>query len=207
MKIDTLSTPLKVAGAAAAVLVISLFLPWYGTSVEGFGVDATATAWQAFALIDFLIFLCGVGALAALWMIASDRQRSLPLPAATLVTALGAIAAVLAIYRFLSLPLENFDRRYGLFLGLAAALGVAIAGWRAMQERGETFGEARSEIGDRVGQARSQAASTIEGDGGRSGRYEEMSREELYEEAQRRGIEGRSEMNKDELAEALRRQR
>jgi DNA end-binding protein Ku len=35
--------------------------------------------------------------------------------------------------------------------------------------------------------------------------YGSMSKEELYEEAQRRGIEGRSKMSRDELASALRR--
>ncbi|MBB4659243.1 DUF7218 family protein [Parvularcula dongshanensis] len=40
--------------------------------------------------------------------------------------------------------------------------------------------------------------------GGHGKRYEDRTKDELYEEAQRVGIEGRSEMSKDELIEALR---
>ena len=40
--------------------------------------------------------------------------------------------------------------------------------------------------------------------GGKSSRYEEQSKEDLEERARELGIEGRSEMNKDELIDALR---
>lgn len=40
--------------------------------------------------------------------------------------------------------------------------------------------------------------------GGKADKYEERTREELYEKAQEIGIEGRSEMDKDELIKALR---
>lgn len=40
--------------------------------------------------------------------------------------------------------------------------------------------------------------------GGKADKYEERTREELYEKAQEIGIEGRSDMDKDELIKALR---
>ncbi len=40
--------------------------------------------------------------------------------------------------------------------------------------------------------------------GGKHKKYEEWTKEELYEKAQEVGIDGRSEMDKDELIEALR---
>lgn len=40
--------------------------------------------------------------------------------------------------------------------------------------------------------------------GGKQRKYEEWTRDELYDKAQEVGIEGRSEMNKDELINALR---
>lgn len=40
--------------------------------------------------------------------------------------------------------------------------------------------------------------------GGKSPKYEEWTKEELYEQAQKVGIEGRSEMTKGELIKALR---
>jgi hypothetical protein len=40
--------------------------------------------------------------------------------------------------------------------------------------------------------------------GGKSEKYEERSKNELYEQAKKVGIDGRSKMNKKELIEALR---
>lgn len=50
-------------------------------------------------------------------------------------------------------------------------------------------GEGRSEVGER---------------GGEADRYEDRTKDELYERAQELGIEGRSDMSKDELIHALR---
>lgn len=199
MRLQSLSGPLKLAGAGAALLFITLFFPWYGTDTEGLGIDATASAWQAFSLIDIILFLCAAAVAALLVREASDE--GLPVPLATLITGIGALALLLIFYRFLDTPFD-LDRRYGLFLGFAAAAGVTIGGWLAMKEAGESFAGARNEIGSRVDQARVEAADTIGGD---ARRLEEMSRDELYEEAQQRGIEGRSEMSKQELITALRR--
>jgi hypothetical protein len=40
--------------------------------------------------------------------------------------------------------------------------------------------------------------------GGKSDKYEERTRDELYQKAEEVGIEGRSKMNKEELIDALR---
>jgi len=40
--------------------------------------------------------------------------------------------------------------------------------------------------------------------GGKAGKYEEWSKEDLYERAKEVGIDGRSDMSKDELIDALR---
>lgn len=40
--------------------------------------------------------------------------------------------------------------------------------------------------------------------GGESPRYEDMSRDEVYEKAKKVGVDGRSKMNKNELIRALR---
>lgn len=40
--------------------------------------------------------------------------------------------------------------------------------------------------------------------GGKSAKYEDMTKDDLYQRAKKVGIEGRSEMSKDELIKALR---
>lgn len=50
----------------------------------------------------------------------------------------------------------------------------------------------------------SEGKSNVARRGGKSGSYEEWSKEDLYEKAKEVGIEGRSDMDKDELISALR---
>ncbi|HEX2056815.1 MAG TPA: Rho termination factor N-terminal domain-containing protein [Actinomycetota bacterium] len=49
-----------------------------------------------------------------------------------------------------------------------------------------------------------EGRSTVGRRGGESERYEDWSKEDLYEKAKEVGIEGRSDMDKDELISALR---
>ncbi|WP_214368757.1 Rho termination factor N-terminal domain-containing protein [Pseudonocardia sp. H11422] len=49
-----------------------------------------------------------------------------------------------------------------------------------------------------------QGRKTVAKRGGRSSNYEDMSKDELYERAQKVGVKGRSSMNKNQLIKALR---
>lgn len=49
-----------------------------------------------------------------------------------------------------------------------------------------------------------EGRSTVGQRGGESGTYEDMTKEQLYEQARKVGVEGRSDMSKDELIDALR---
>lgn len=53
-------------------------------------------------------------------------------------------------------------------------------------------------------QAASEGRRSVSKRGGRSKKYEDWSKNELYRRAQEVGIEGRSNMSKDELIQALR---
>jgi hypothetical protein len=52
--------------------------------------------------------------------------------------------------------------------------------------------------------AAAQGRKTVAERGGSAGRYEDMSKDELYERAQKVGIKGRSSMSKKDLVKALR---
>jgi len=72
------------------------------------------------------------------------------------------------------------------------------------------YEDLRKEGASKEKAARISNAAAAEGEkkvsarGGRAGSYEDMTKDELYERAQKIGIDGRSSMTKDQLIDALR---
>ena len=140
------------AGVAGVVLLISLFLPWFGPSTmledaireaeeitrEAGGrppeaPDVTKTAWQAFSFVDLVLALTALAGIRA-GVAAMARQGGRTMIGATAVTAaLGAVASLLVLYRVVN-PIGEAGREYGLFVGLFAALGVAVGGWLGLEQ-------------------------------------------------------------------------
>ena len=63
---------------------------------------------------------------------------------------------------------------------------------------------ASKEKAARIANAKANDSMNPSKKGGKSSPYEDWSKDELYERAQEIGIEGRSDMDKDELIKALR---
>jgi hypothetical protein len=177
----------KIAAAAALVLLVLMFLPWFGIDEESvlsqgeefqsgasteelleaqgdiqetFGdVDEDATsvdlnAWESFGLIDIILLLTILVTLALVAARASGRDLDLPVSAGTLIAALGILSVLLILYRLIDTPGVSFleyDRKFGVFLGLIAAAGIAFGGWRAMQEEGTSFSREADRLQDRTG--------------------------------------------------------
>ncbi len=72
--------------------------------------------------------------------------------------------------------------------------------YEALREKGASKEKAARVANASAGSSRSTTGSK----GGQSGKYEEWSKEQLYDKAQQVGIEGRSSMTKSELVDALR---
>ena len=141
---------------AAILLFILMFLDWYGVkgvnSAEPLSGVVTSSvggnAWQALEVIPLFLMLAIVVAVggALLRLIGSDWKPAIP--AAAAVCVLGILASLLILIRIVSPPgpgdvLEGaFDTtlRLPVFLALAAALGIAYGGWRAMADEGTSFG-------------------------------------------------------------------
>lgn len=133
-----------IAGAAGVVLLIVMFFPWYGASVNLGGVSAGAnvSAWEAFSFVDILLFLVVLVAVGLAIARATGRMPDLPQPPGLIVAAAGALAVILILFRLLVVPdggISGVDvdisRKFGAFLGLIAAAGIAFGGWTAMNER------------------------------------------------------------------------
>jgi hypothetical protein len=141
---------------AAILLFVLMFVDWYGVqganNAEPLGgvitTNAGGNAWQALEVIPLFLMLAIVVAVgsALLRLVGSDWKPTIPPGAAVCV--LGLLAALLILIRIVSPPgpgevLEGaFDTTLKLpvFLALAAALGIAYGGWRAMADEGTSFG-------------------------------------------------------------------
>ncbi|HEX2039748.1 MAG TPA: hemerythrin domain-containing protein [Acidimicrobiales bacterium] len=69
--------------------------------------------------------------------------------------------------------------------------------------REELGGDRLTELGEKLAQAKQQAMRTAGAGSVVEGDMTEMTKDQLYEQAKQAGIEGRSDMTKDELIEAL----
>jgi hypothetical protein len=72
--------------------------------------------------------------------------------------------------------------------------------YQALRRKGESKEKAARIANASAGSSRSSTARK----GGKSGSYEDWSRQDLYEKAKQVGIDGRSSMSKSQLVDALR---
>ena len=133
-----------IAGVSAIALFVFMLLPWYGVSASfgGVGVSESASAWEAFSLIDVLLFLVLAAAIGLVIARAANAVPDLPQPPGLIIAAAGAFAVLLILFRLIIIPDGNvdvdgvdFSRKIGIFLGLIAAAGITFGGWTAMNER------------------------------------------------------------------------
>jgi hypothetical protein len=117
-----------VAAGSGAALLVSLFLPWYSAAGED------ATAWQALSAVDVALALVALLAASLAPVTASQRVPAVPLALSAFVTLGGLIALVLALVRVANLPGAADGREWGLWLGLAAAIGIVAGGFLAMRD-------------------------------------------------------------------------
>ena len=145
-------------GVSAAVLLVSLFLPWWGLKgdwidlgpggpVEGGFAESldevtTWTAWQIFSVADLLLALLGVLAI-VVWAIVARATAAGPgVAGETLLAPLAVVAAIVVLVQVLSTPdtleaappIPDPTTEYGAWLGLAATLGVLVGLLVAMRD-------------------------------------------------------------------------
>jgi hypothetical protein len=140
-----------IAGASAVLLLVVMFLPWYDLTYTSnllnlLVVDVGRNGWQS---LDGISLFVAIAALAALGVVAlrllGSTWQPVIAPGAA-IAVLGGLATLLILFRILSPPslgLEelSFDVTPGLpaFIGLAAAFGIALGGYRAMYAEGTSF--------------------------------------------------------------------
>jgi hypothetical protein len=132
--VNRLSRGEQIAGAAAVLLFIDMFLNWYSANLSGalsaaanrFGVDTSVNAWQSFSTTDLLLMLTILAAVTMVGLRVMGRSADLPVSLPLVVAALGALTTLIVLWRIVNQPGPNdfINVEYGAYIGvvLVAAL-------------------------------------------------------------------------------------
>jgi hypothetical protein len=126
-------------GLFGAALVGLLWAPWFRYSGR---VDANA--WQAMAVNDVIFFIAG---LMGIWVVVATVLYStgaVPIAAASFATFAGLLASVLTVVRLIwppDLGPGPTGRAAGVWLGAAAAIGLAVTAVASMRNERQSTSE------------------------------------------------------------------
>jgi len=135
-----------VAGVGGLALLVTLFLPWYGfeapaartegalTVLNLVSGDPTPSAWQAFSVVDILLALTALLAIALPVVTAVTSGPAKPVAFAVLSSVGSILALLLVLWRLIDAPGDGLELRYGAWLGLAAAVVMLGGCWGAMRD-------------------------------------------------------------------------
>jgi hypothetical protein len=132
---------------AGLVGFISTFFPWYTISFDSPGFasySAHANGWHSFLSWFSMLLLVAGGALVLAR--AMGTQVNLPVPTAVATMAIGALAFLLVLLRWVTLD-NGIGAGFGLFLGLICAAAMAVASFMAFRAAGGNFNQLRQTPG------------------------------------------------------------
>jgi hypothetical protein len=142
------------AGAFAALLILSLFLPWYRSSEQAAGcvpgqADCqrdTASAFEAFGVLDILLLLVGIGGLALLVLEMTQDTPAVPVAWSALLLPPAVVVFALVLWRTIAPPGPSDDEPVFALLGLVASGGLVTATMLSM--RSERYGWRSGAVGE-----------------------------------------------------------
>ena len=115
----------QTVGGASLVVLVSLFLPWYGFSALGADISVSGTTAHGYLVLVVItaLLIAGYLLLRSGW-----GEFPFPLPVAheTLLLAGAAVQFLLVLIGFLNLPPDGFSWEIGAYLAVAAAALAAI---------------------------------------------------------------------------------
>ena len=134
--------------AAALVLVGSLFLPWFGTSdnpnseIESAGVGPgdTATAWETFPTLRYLLLAAAIAPFLLSWIVARSHKLTWAPGEVTMIVGITSFVLIICNGIILGKPEPGIEvsLEIGYLVGLIASLGMAVSGFlrQALQTGG-----------------------------------------------------------------------
>jgi hypothetical protein len=111
------------------LLLVSLFLPWLGAA----GTDDTASGWEWLSVVDIFLALVALAALAVVFFHAQQATPGVPMALLSLTELFTLVAVVVLAIRLFTAP-DDASLEYGAWLGIAATVGVAGAGYWSMRD-------------------------------------------------------------------------
>ena len=132
------------ATSALALLVIMFAMEWYGVagvpdpSAARPAVSTAENGWHGLTVTRWVLLATIVASIGAVVLHATQRGHGNKTDTSLIVAALGALSAMLLIYRVLIVlptPTRVIDQKLGAFLGLLCALGIAWGGYEAIREQ------------------------------------------------------------------------
>ena len=129
-----------IAGISGLVLLVALFLPWYGDDA------GSRTGWQSLGALDVVLAVVALAALAIPLVTALERVPAVPLAHQSLTTLVGLLALLLVLIRVLNMPDWAVERERGLWVGLAGTLGIVVGGLIAMRDERLTRRERHTDL-------------------------------------------------------------
>ena len=114
-----------VAAASGVALLVSLFLPWYSPALS---------AWESLAAIDVLLALVAATGVLLAIVTATQGVPAVPIAFSALVVGVALAGILLVLYRTVDIPNAASGREWGLWLGLAGAVGIAVGAWMSMRD-------------------------------------------------------------------------
>jgi hypothetical protein len=115
-----------ICAAGGVALLVSLWLPWYSPH--------SLSGWEALAALDVLLALLAAAAVALPIVTAALRVPAVPLVFSVFVCLGGIVGVILVLLRVLALPDGAEGRDWGLWVALAAALGIVAGTLLAMRD-------------------------------------------------------------------------
>ena len=163
MDADKLSTGEKVAAVSGILLFIFMFFDWFGVSISGGGetinLGGGGNAWDTLDFIPIVLLIAVVAAVGVAVLRLIDSTWEPPVSMNAVVAALGGLSVLLILFRIIDPPSfasiggvsAEGSVKFGIFLVLIAAAGIAYGGYLAMKEEGTSFGETADRLSGGTG--------------------------------------------------------
>jgi len=131
-RLRELPSELRNAGIAAAVLALTMFLPWYTQSYVPEGskefVKRNVSAFGVFSFVEAAVLLVAAAVMFLIWARSERKGFHLPGGDGTAIMLAGGWAVLLLVWRLFDKPnAANASEDYGLQWGIAFALAAAGA--------------------------------------------------------------------------------